>query len=199
MHVPFADNLKNLRMEKGLTQQELADQIHVTRSALAKWEKGTRMPDAAMISRLADFLGVDANTLLSAAAQSDEHPNVIMVDDRKLILHGGLPVLKEVLPYATVTGFTGASEALEFAKANRVALAFLDIELGNVSGLDLCRNLLEINPCTNVVYLTAYQEYSFDAWSTGACGFMVKPLTPDAVRKQLTRLRYPFWAKGADA
>ena len=199
MNVPFADILKNLRTGKGLTQQELADQMHVTRSALAKWENGIRIPDAVMLTRLAEVLGVDVSLLLTAAAQIDDRPNVIMVDDRKLILHGGLPVLKEVLPYATVTGFTGASEVLEFAKANRVALAFLDIELGNVSGLDLCRDLLEINPRTNVVYLTAYKEYSFDAWSTGACGFMVKPLTPDGVREQLKKLRYPFFTGGENA
>ncbi|MBQ9694854.1 MAG: hypothetical protein IJV58_00310, partial [Oscillospiraceae bacterium] len=59
------------------------------------------------------------------------------------------------------------------------------------SGLDLCRALLEINPCTRVVYLTAYPDYSLDAWDTGACGFMVKPLTPESVRGQLKMLRFP--------
>ena len=45
---------------------------------------------------------------------------------------------------------------------------------------------------TNVVFLTSYREYSFDAWETGACGFLLKPLTPDTVRNQLSRLRHPF-------
>lgn len=199
MGMYFADTLKKMREKKGLSVRDLAEQMYVSSPTVSRWENGKRLPDAAMISRLAEVLGVDVSLLLTAAAQNDEHPNVIMVDDRKLILHGGLPVLEEVLPYATVTGFTGASEALEFAKANRVALAFLDIELGNASGLDLCRALLEINPHTNVVYLTAYREYSFDAWETGACGFMLKPLTPDSIREQLKKLRYPLWAKGADA
>ena len=126
-------------------------------------------------------------------AVSDECPNVIMVDDRKLILTGGLPVLADVLPNATVTGFTDADEAVEYAKSNRVALAFLDIELRNKSGLDLCRDLLSINPHTNVVYLTAYGNYSLDAWGTGASGFMLKPITPEGVREQLKHLRYPFY------
>ena len=195
----FADTLKKLRKEKGLTQQELADQIHVTRSALAKWEKGYRMPDAVTLARLAEVLGVDVNTLISAAAQSDERPNVIIVDDVKPIVKGGVSMLEEVMPNATVTGFTKASDALEYAKANRVAFAFLDIDLGGASGLDLCRTLLEINPRTNVVFLTGYREYSFDAWKTGACGFMLKPLTPDSIREQLAKLRYPLWARGADA
>ena len=100
------------------------------------------------------------------------------------------------MPHAMIAGFTRPSEAVEYAKENRVALAFLDIELGKTSGLDLCRTLLEINPCTNVVYLTAYIGYAFDAWSTEACGFMRKPLTPESVKEQLKKLRYPFWPGG---
>ena len=195
----FSDTIKKLRVGKGLSQQALASKLFVTRSTVARWESGTRLPDAVMISRLAEALGVDAAILLSAAAERDILPNVILVDDRKLILTGGLPVLKEVIPNASVTGFTDADEAIEFAKANRVALAFLDIELRNTSGLDLCRSLLEINPHTNVVYLTAYPDYSLDAWNTGACGFMLKPITAEGIREQLEKLRYPFWTGGDNA
>ena len=196
MSLFFSDTLRKLRTEIGLSQQALADKMYVTRSTVVRWETGSRLPDAAMIARLSEVLDVDVNMLLSAAAQSDECPNVIMVDDRKLILTGGLPILEEVMPNATVMGFTQASEAVEYAKANRVALAFLDIELRNTSGLELCRTLLGINPRTNIVFLTAYSEYALDAWSTGASGFMLKPITPDGVREQLQNLRYPFWTGG---
>lgn len=188
--------LKKLRHEKRLSQLELAERMYVTRAAISRWESGSRLPDVVMISRLAEVFGVDVNILLMAAAQSDDCPNVIMVDDRKIILAGGLPILQEVMPNATITGFTDAREAIEFSKTNRIALAFLDIELRNTSGLELCRELLKINPRTNVVYLTAYSEYSLDAWSTGASGFMLKPITPDGVREQLQNLRYPFQTGG---
>ena len=192
----FSDTLRKLRTDKGLSQQALAEKMYVTRSTVVRWETGSRLPDVAMISRLSEVLSADVNRLLSAAAQSDDCPNVIMVDDRKLILNGGLPILEEVMPNAAIMGFTKASEAVDFARSNRVSLAFLDIELRNVSGLDLCRTLLEINPRTNVVYLTAYSEYAVDAWSTGASGFMLKPITPQGVRLQLKNLRYPFWTGG---
>ena len=196
MNILFADTLKRLRTEKGLSQIQLGKQMSVSNSTIARWENGSRLPDFAMLSRLAEVLGVDVNVLLNSAAQSDERPNVIMVDDVKPIVLGALPVLEEVMPNAAVTGFTRASDAIEYAKANRVSLAFLDIELGSTSGLELCRTLLEIHPRTNVVYLTAYKDYSLDAWGTGACGFMVKPLTSDGVREQLTKLRYPFRTGG---
>ncbi len=198
MNMLFADTMKKLREEKGLSQNEIAKRMYVTRTAVSRWESGHRLPDAAMITRLSDVLGVDVNILISAAAQSDESPIVIMVDDNKVFLNDGMPIIEEVIPNATVIGFTKPSEAVEYAKANRVALAFLDIEMIDVSGLDVCRRLLEINQRTNVVYLTAYRDYSFDAWDTGAIGFMVKPLTADGVKKQLKKLRYPFLTGGEE-
>ncbi len=192
----FAETLRRLRTERGLSQVQLGEKIFVTQSTVARWENGSRLPNAVMISRLSKCLGVDVNTLLSAAAESDESPNVIMVDDRKLILAGGLPILGEVMPHATITGFTRPSEAIEYAKINRVALAFLDIELGKISGLELCRTLLEINPQTNVVFLTAYVGYALEAWDTGASGFLRKPITAEGVREQLKNLRHPFLSGG---
>ena len=199
MNMLFADTMKKLREEKGLSQNEIAKRMYVTRTAVSRWESGHRLPDAAMITRLSDVLGVDVNILISAAAQSDEIPIVIMVDDNKVFLNDGMPIIEEVIPNAAVIGFTKPSEAIEYAKAKRVALAFLDIEMGSISGLDVCRELLKINPHTNVVYLTAYREYSFDAWDTGAIGFMVKPLTADGVKKQLKKLRYPFLTGGEES
>lgn len=197
MGMLFAENLKELRTKANLSQRELAERMFITRSTVAHWESGRRLPDASMIFRLAECLDVNVSDLLSAAAESDDCPNVIMVDDSKIVLTGGLPILGTALPNATVIGFTKPSQAIEYAKSNRVALAFLDIELGAVSGLDLCRTLLDINPHTNVVFLTAYREYSIDAWSTGASGFMIKPITVEGVQAQLQNLRHPFSLGGS--
>lgn len=197
MGMLFAENLKDLRTKANLSQRELAERMFITRSTVAHWESGRRLPDASMIFRLAECLDVNVSDLLNAAAESDDCPNVIMVDDSKIVLTGGLPILGTALPNAAVIGFTKPSQAIEYAKSNRVALAFLDIELGAVSGLDLCRTLLDINPHTNVVFLTAYREYSIDAWSTGASGFMIKPITVEGVQAQLQNLRHPFSLGGS--
>ena len=192
LNTQFAETLRKLRVEKGLSQALLSEQLFVNRSTVARWENGTRLPDALMIARLSRILDVDLNTMLSLTVKADRSPCVIMVDDRKIVLTGGLPILREVLPDATITGFTRPSQAIEYAKTHVVSLAFLDIELGKTSGFDLCRTLLDINPYTNVVFLTAYVDYSFDAWGTGASGFMMKPITPEGVQKQLKTLRYPL-------
>ena len=196
MNTLFAETLKRLRTERGLSQIQLGKQMFVGNSTVARWENGTRLPDAAMITRLSKVLDVDVGTLLAAAVESDESPHVILVDDSKAILSDGVAVLEEVLPSATITGFIWPQEAIEYAKANRVALAILDIELGTASGLDLSRTLLKINPHMNIVFLTAYPDYSLEAWETEASGFMVKPLTAERIRAQLKKLRYPFRAGG---
>ena len=192
MNVLFAETLRDLRMKKGLSQNQLARAMSVNNTTISKWENGIHLPDAAMIARLARALEVDVGTLLSTASESDESLNIIMVDDNKAILSYNLQILAEVAPNAMIAGFNWPQEAIEYAKVNRTDLAILDIELGTASGLDLCHALLEINPCTKVVYLTAYPDYALNAWDTDASGFMVKPLTPEGVRRHLKKLGYPF-------
>ena len=199
MNLVFGDTLKRLREAKGITQSQLGRMMYVNHSTIARWENGSRLPDAAMTARLAKCLETDANTLFQLAAESDESPNVIMVDDSKVILTEGVTILEQTIPNASITGFIWPAEAIEYAKMNRVALAVLDIELGAVSGFDLCRALLDINSRTNILFLTAYADYSLDAWKTLACGFILKPLTPDGLKEQLKKLRYPFPMGGASA
>jgi transcriptional regulator with XRE-family HTH domain len=191
MTTSFGETLRRLRTEKGLSQQQLAVRLHMERPSVANWEAGRRMPDAATVYQIAEALSVDSSALLSAADDSGKAPNVLLVDDEPLIVTGGIPALQEAMPNANVVGFTKPSQALAFFSENPVALAFLDIELGRTSGLELCREMLRLRPRTNVIYLTAFREYAFDAWDTGACGYLLKPLETETVRAQLSRLRYP--------
>lgn len=191
MTTSFGETLRRLRTEKGLSQQQLAVRLHMERPSVANWEAGRRMPDAATVYQIAEALSVDSSALLSAADDSGEAPNVLLVDDEPLIVTGGIPALQEAMPNANVVGFTKPSQVLAFFSENPVALAFLDIELGRTSGLELCREMLRLRPRTNVIYLTAFREYAFDAWDTGACGYLLKPLETETVRAQLSRLRYP--------
>lgn len=198
MNILFADALRKLRLQKGLTQSQLAALMYVNKATISKWESGSRLPDAAMITRLAEVLRADVRTLLSTTYDSDESFNMIIVDDNKAILSYNLLILEEVAPNAAIASFSCPQASIEYAKKHRTDLAFLDIEMGVVSGFDLCRDLLEINPGTKVVYLTAYPEYSLNAWNTDACGFIVKPLIPEDVRRQLKKLCFPFPAGGVD-
>lgn len=191
MRYSFGESLRRLRIAAGLSQQQLAAKVNVDRSTVAKWENGHRLPDYAMMDRLSECLHADMASLMRQVEKDDGKPVVILVDDERIILTGGMPVIQEVISNASVYGFTKPSEAIAFAQKNRVDLAFLDIEMGRVSGLDVCRELIKLNSRVNVIYLTAYREYAFDAWATGACGFLLKPLDASDVRRGLLWLRYP--------
>lgn len=199
MSTLLADTLRKLRTEKGLTQTQLANLMYVNKATISKWESGTRVPDVPMITRLAGILAVDVGTLLAGAVRTDVFPNLVIVDDNRAVLSYNLLILKETVPDAVITGFNWPQQAIEYARTNRIDLAFLDIEMGTASGLDLCSTLIEINPCTKVIYLTAYPEYSLNAWDTDASGFLVKPLTPESIRRQLKKLHIPFSAGGTKA
>jgi len=190
MNSTFADSLKSLRNARGYSQQQLATKLFVNRSTIARWETGDRVPDLVIVPRIAECLGVSTMALLNAV-QEGEAPRIIVVDDERIALAGAVAVLEEALPGAAITGFVRSSDALAYARAHPIAIAFLDIEMRLRNGLDLCRDLLGVRPRANVVFLTAYREYSFDAWETGACGFMLKPITTGGVIAQIDRLRYP--------
>lgn len=57
-------NIKRLRQKKGLTQEELAEKLHVTRQAVSNWETGKNQPDIELLKSLAETLEVDVTELL---------------------------------------------------------------------------------------------------------------------------------------
>lgn len=60
----LSENIKTLRKNKGLTQEELAIRLHVVRQTVSKWEKGLSVPDAVMLQKLAEELDTDVAFLL---------------------------------------------------------------------------------------------------------------------------------------
>ena len=187
----FGETLRTLRTEKNMSQQQLAQRLFVNRSSIANWENGRRIPDLILITRLARLLNVDVSVLTDAANTDPDSPEVIIVDDEAILLSGAIPVLSEVMPRATITGFLKPSEAVDYAKETMISIAFLDIEMGKHNGIDICRTLMDINPLTNVIFLTSYPDYAVDAWNTAASGFLVKPLSAEGVKEQLEKLRHP--------
>ena len=121
----FSDILKKLRAEKGISQQTLAEKMYVNRSTVTRWESGIRLPDAMMISRLAEIFGTDVNVLLAAVAESDECPNVIMVDDRKLILTGGMPIWRKSCPMLSLRALPMKTRLLHLQRGTASHLLFL--------------------------------------------------------------------------
>ena len=98
--------------------------------------------------------------------------NIIAVDDEKLALRDLTQILELVLPEASVSGFRTPQEALAHAWAVPVDIAFLDVEMKGMNGLELAKQLKDIRGRTNIVFATGFSQYAVDAFSVCASDYM---------------------------
>ncbi len=67
----FGENLKTLRKQKGVSQEDLATRLHVVRQTISKWEKNLSVPDTDTLIRLAEILEVSVSELLGAKIENE--------------------------------------------------------------------------------------------------------------------------------
>ncbi|MGI6106854.1 MAG: helix-turn-helix domain-containing protein [Lachnospiraceae bacterium] len=67
----LSDNLKSLRKARGLTQESLAVQLHVTRQTISKWENSLSVPDAEQLVQIAKIFGVNVSELLGKPVNAE--------------------------------------------------------------------------------------------------------------------------------
>lgn len=113
---------------------------------------------------------------------------VIGVDDEKKALNRFERIMKEDVRVSVTGTFTRVADAIEFVRCNPVDIAFLDIEMPGLSGLELAERLAEENPYIEVVFITAYDKYALKAFQAHAIGYLLKPLDYDDVKEQIDNL-----------
>lgn len=118
--------------------------------------------------------------------------NIIAVDDEKLALDALVDSIERTAPGENVTGFRRPAEALAFVQENVCGVAFLDIKMRGMTGLELARQLKDIQGDINIIFVTGYSEYTLDAFRLYASDYLLKPATPEAVRQALEHLRNPI-------
>ena len=116
---------------------------------------------------------------------------VISVDDERIIMEDLVDMMEKMSEIDEVHGFTDYEEALEFVKNEEVDVAFLDIHMRGMDGIELAKRMKVIRPGINIVFLTAYADYSLDAMKIHASGYIMKPASEDDIRKELEDLRHP--------
>lgn len=73
----LSENIKSLRRNKGLTQDELASRLNVVRQTVSKWEKGLSVPDAEMLQKIAEVFDTDVSQLLGTSIKQSENVDII--------------------------------------------------------------------------------------------------------------------------
>jgi len=116
---------------------------------------------------------------------------ILAVDDERRALNTLIQAIQSAVPEASVEGHFAVKDSLDFAKANKVDVAFLDIQMPEMNGLLFAMNLKEINPKTNIIFVTSYSKYALDAMELHPSGYVMKPATKEKVELELKNLRFP--------
>lgn len=117
--------------------------------------------------------------------------HILATDDEQSALNILMGAIQEAVPVATIHGFRNPLEALKFMEETKCDVAFLDIQMREMSGIVLARRLKEIYPKINIVFVTGYSQYANEAFSLHASGYVYKPVTADKIVNEMENLRTP--------
>ena len=113
----------------------------------------------------------------------------IAVDDEVYMLETLEGAVSASSDIEQVESFSSCSAALEYAAENLFDIAFLDINMRGIGGLGLAKKLLELQPGCKIVFCTGYEEYAVEAFKLHASGYLMKPITPEDVQKEIDHIK----------
>ena len=118
--------------------------------------------------------------------------NILAVDDEYYALELMKHALEEVAGGSTVYLCRDVRSALQTATENKIDVAFLDIHMPEKNGIELARELKLINPKVNIVFATGFSEHMKEGIDLRMSGYIMKPVTSEAVKTELENLRNPI-------
>lgn len=113
---------------------------------------------------------------------------ILLVDDEELQILRLVNSCKKVLPDAELVSFSNPVKAFEEAKENKIDVAFLDIEMPGLNGIQLAKKLKKLNPLTKIIFVTAYNEYALEAFKVHASGYITKPVNESKIKEEIDEL-----------
>ena len=120
---------------------------------------------------------------------------ILCLDDEQLALQMLEMCVKKVKPDAEVLAFDDQDDLLEEAEKNGCDVAFLDIHMRGMNGVEVAKRLKQSNPKMNIIFVTGFSEYKADAMDMRASGYIMKPVTKEEVARELEELRFPIIPK----
>lgn len=115
---------------------------------------------------------------------------MVVIDDEPLVLRDTVETIKKVCPTDELLSFHDPYELLDYCISNPCEIAFLDIRMQTMTGIKLAEALKESCPKINIIFTTAYDNYYKDAMQLRASGYLLKPVSVEAVKNELMNLRY---------
>ncbi len=113
----------------------------------------------------------------------------VLVDDMRPALRE-LEFLLKKYPDISIEGmYTDPLAAIERIGAAKPQAVFLDISMPQLQGMDAASRILELSPETDIVFVTAYDQYAVEAFELHAMDYLLKPITEERLEKTVERLR----------
>ena len=85
--------------------------------------------------------------------------------------------------------FSSCSAALAYAAENPIDIAFLDINMRGIGGLELAAKLMELHSQCKIIFCTGYEEYAVSAFQLHVSGYLMKPITAEAVQREINHIK----------
>lgn len=113
---------------------------------------------------------------------------VIIIDDEQLAIDNLTYILRDFKDIEIVATFTDSLNLLDYLKTNTADLIFMDIEMPEITGLELASMVSENNKDIGIVFATAYDQYAIKAFDVSAVDYILKPLSKSRVEKTVDKV-----------
>ena len=124
----------------------------------------------------------------------------VLAEDEALLRESLVQLLGQVWPeLEIVASCEDGGSALEAIAEQRPEVVFLDIRMPGLSGLEVASNLLAAGIKTEVVFVTAYDQYAIDAFERGAVDYLLKPVSRERLAGTVGRVQARLQRGGQDA
>jgi DNA-binding LytR/AlgR family response regulator len=131
---------------------------------------------------------------------SDAIQTCVIAEDEPLLRQALLDQLAQVWPQLRIlAACEDGACALEAIAEHQPHVAFLDIRMPGLSGLDVAAAATQVSPRTQIVFVTAYDQYAVDAFERGAIDYLLKPITAERLAATMQRLQTRAAQPDADA
>jgi len=129
----------------------------------------------------------------------DAKVRCVIAEDEALLRESLMQLLGQVWPELDiVAACEDGGSALEAIAEHRPQVAFLDIRMPGLSGLEVASAMLDSGLKTEVVFVTAYDQYAIDAFERGAVDYLLKPVSRERLAGTIGRVRERLGRDGQD-
>jgi DNA-binding LytR/AlgR family response regulator len=124
----------------------------------------------------------------------------VIAEDETLLRDALVALLAQAWPELDIVAACGdGGSALEAIALHQPEVAFLDIRMPGLTGLEVAAALPQASPRTQAVFVTAYDQYAIDAFDQGAVDYLLKPVAPERLAATIERLKARMERSGGAA